>query len=135
MQQKVCAVVLRMQDGRREILAFDHPLAGRQLVKGGIEPGETIEAAAARELFEESGLRDTVAGYLGAAPINGQEWHFALFPPVSRSDETWVHRTEDWGGVDFAFLWHPLDQLPDEGWHPIFHEALAFIRSRLAKVP
>ena len=35
---------------------FRHPLAGIQLVKGTVEPSESPEDAARRELFEESGL-------------------------------------------------------------------------------
>lgn len=36
-----------------DVLAFEHPSGGRQLVKGTIEPGEAPEEAAVRELFEE----------------------------------------------------------------------------------
>ena len=52
---KACPVVIRGQ-GAIEILAFEHPLAGLQLVKGMIEPGESSRDAALRELREESGL-------------------------------------------------------------------------------
>lgn len=136
MQRKVCAVVPREWFGTT-ILAFEHPHAGRQLVKGSIEAGETPEAAARRELFEESGLRGNVVASLGVTQIDGWEWHFVLFEPVNRpdnlliGDETWVHHTEDGGGLDFAFFWYHVEEPPDERWHPIFHEALAFIRSRL----
>ncbi|WP_410001350.1 NUDIX domain-containing protein [Rhizobium leguminosarum] len=39
-----------------EILAFTHPSAGNQFVKGTVEEGERPQDAAARELREESGL-------------------------------------------------------------------------------
>ncbi|MHC8286071.1 NUDIX domain-containing protein [Pseudomonas sp. XS1P51] len=47
---KACPVVLRNIE-QLEILAFRHPLAGLQLVKGSVEPGELTGAAAVRELF------------------------------------------------------------------------------------
>lgn len=54
---KVWPCVLRYQAGW-QILAFTHPLAGRQLVKGTLESGESLEQGALRELFEESGLQE-----------------------------------------------------------------------------
>lgn len=50
---KACPVVIRPE---RQILAFQHPRAGLQLVKGGVEPNEHPAKAAERELSEESGL-------------------------------------------------------------------------------
>ena len=51
---KSCPVVLRARE-TLEILAFEHPLAGLQLVKGSVEPGESTALAAVRELMEEAG--------------------------------------------------------------------------------
>ena len=53
---KACAVVLSSESPPR-ILLFRHPQAGVQLVKGSIEPGETAQQAALRELWEETGVR------------------------------------------------------------------------------
>jgi 8-oxo-dGTP pyrophosphatase MutT (NUDIX family) len=53
---KACPVVLRSPQGKCEILAFCHPLAGHQFVKGTVEAGETPAAAALRELYEEAGI-------------------------------------------------------------------------------
>ena len=50
---KVCPVVFRRVDSVVEVLAFEHPVAGYQLVKGTVESGESIETAALRELAEE----------------------------------------------------------------------------------
>ena len=44
---KVCPVVFR-DPSMRQILAFEHPRHGVQLVKGGVEPGESVRAAALR---------------------------------------------------------------------------------------
>lgn len=53
---KACPVVLRSRE-TLEILAFEHPLAGLQLVKGSVEPGESTDMAAVRELMEEAGIQ------------------------------------------------------------------------------
>ena len=55
---KACPVMFR-DASMQQILAFEHPEAGLQLVKGRIEPGENARAAALRELAEESGIVDT----------------------------------------------------------------------------
>ena len=126
--RKACPVVLRRTAGVIEILAFRHPMAGCQLVKGTIEAGETISHAAERELLEESGIVGAAIDYLGAAQMTEpeQEWHFVVCR-VGQLAETWTHRTSDGGGLDFEFFWHPMRQKTDETWHPIFTQALAFI--------
>ncbi|WP_272972120.1 NUDIX domain-containing protein [Comamonas terrigena] len=78
---KACPVVIRGL-GTIEILAFEHPLAGLQLVKGTIEPGETSAAAALRELREESGLHAShVATDLGISSVRGTQPARLLDPP------------------------------------------------------
>jgi 8-oxo-dGTP pyrophosphatase MutT (NUDIX family) len=134
--QKACPVIIRRTAGDVEILAFRHPAAGCQLVKGTIEPAETMERAAERELFEESGLIGRAVEYLGAARTNDpeQEWHFVLCEVDRHVDplpETWTHHTDDGGGLDFAFFWRPLHQAADERWHPIFRQAVAFLAGRI----
>lgn len=124
--QKACPVVLRRTAIRTEILAFRHPIAGCQLVKGTIESMETIQHAAQRELFEESGIAGVAIGYLGAVQMTEQEWHFVICQ-VGQLAETWTHRTSDGGGLDFEFFWHPIKEEPNKAWHPIFKQALAFI--------
>ena len=52
---KVVPILLRRRE-RLEILAFRHPQAGTQLVKGTLENGEKAEDATLRELAEESGI-------------------------------------------------------------------------------
>jgi ADP-ribose pyrophosphatase YjhB (NUDIX family) len=133
--QKACPVVLRETDLGVEILAFRHPLAGCQLVKGTIEHGETAQCAAERELFEESGVAGVAKGTLGAMRTSEpeQEWHFVLCD-VGLLAEAWTHRTSDGGGLDFAFFWHRIADAPDDMWHPIFRQALAFIVRRIGEL-
>ncbi len=50
-------MVLCNQDGVIKFLAFRHPQAGKQLVKGTIEAIEKPQDAARRELAEESGIK------------------------------------------------------------------------------
>jgi 8-oxo-dGTP pyrophosphatase MutT (NUDIX family) len=132
---KVCPVVLRQGSSAREVLAFQHPLAGRQLVKGSIEDGEAIEAAAMRELSEETGIREArVVRHLGpwASGFQGQVWAFVLCEPRVALVDSWVHHVEDDGGHDFQFFWQPLfEPVNDQEWHPLFQNALAFIRTAI----
>lgn len=130
--RKACPVVVRHEAGRSEILAFRHQYAGCQLVKGTMEAGETIERSAERELLEESGMIGTAGNYLGTVQMSEpeQEWYFVICD-VGKAPETWTHRTSDGGGLDFEFFWYPLNQEPNESWHPHFKQALAFISQHL----
>jgi 8-oxo-dGTP pyrophosphatase MutT (NUDIX family) len=131
--RKVCPVVLR-QRGGTEVLAFVHPLAGRQLVKGSIEQGETIEAAGLRELREEAGIAAARAGgSLGSSSAisEGHTWYFLRVNAPDLPD-AWVHHCADDGGLDFAFFWHRLGDEPASAWHPPFQRALAFVRDAVA---
>jgi 8-oxo-dGTP pyrophosphatase MutT (NUDIX family) len=124
--RRVCPVLVR----QRRVLAFRHPLAGCQLVKGRYQAGEGAVAAARRELWEESGLR--VMGRprrQWRAPVGGQMWDFVAFD-AGRSPWRWSHWAEDDGGHLFRFFWHPLSQKAGVGWHPMFHQALRRISGR-----
>jgi 8-oxo-dGTP pyrophosphatase MutT (NUDIX family) len=131
---KACPVVLRERE-QTEILAFEHPLADRQLVKGTIEPDETPAEAALRELREEAGIRGTCVADLGCfEPLDqGISWSFHLIEVQESLADRWIHRTRDDGGHDFRFFWHPLQIDPLVGWDPIFRRALAYVRERLAR--
>ncbi|MBN9346904.1 MAG: NUDIX domain-containing protein [Devosia sp.] len=133
MQHKACPVVLRLRGGV-EILAFRHPQAGLQLVKGTVEAGETPEQAAVRELMEEAGIAGArVTGRFGAHGIAGNMWHFLRMQTPELPD-SWTHRCTDDGGHDFAFFWHRLGDDAAGDWHASFRQALAFI-AESADVP
>jgi 8-oxo-dGTP pyrophosphatase MutT (NUDIX family) len=131
--QKACPVVYRRRDSGPEVLAFVHPSAGKQFVKGSIEVGEAPLDAAKRELLEESGLivHAPIAS-LGRCEIgpDRQLWHFFGWQ-ASGLPDTWQHETADDQGHTFAFFWHPLGLPLDQDWHPIFHEAHNFFALRL----
>lgn len=132
MAHKVCPVVFRVSDRGAEVLAFRHPSAGNQFVKGTIEHGELAALSAVRELREESGICAGPALIdLGQFPVGENLlWHFFA---LQRNDlpDRWNHRTEDDFGHTFSFFWHPLDQDLDADWHPQFHEVLTIIRRSL----
>ena len=132
---KACPVVTRQNEGILEILAFLHPLAGKQLVKGTVEPGEMVLHACERELFEESGLHCQATRFVGIWESNfeNQIWGFYLMNYDESLAESWEHFTNDGGGLLFSFFWYPLDSSPDSEWHPLFQGALSFLRSALLK--
>ncbi|HVM37935.1 MAG TPA: NUDIX domain-containing protein [Sphingomicrobium sp.] len=133
MAEKVCPVVFRTSRGATEVLAFRHPSAGKQFVKGTIEEGEPGRQAAIRELREESGITtDRQLLDLGQALIGAQSalWHFFAVE-VEGLPESWEHQTDDDFGHVFSFFWHPVADDLDEEWHPRFHDALRIIRLSL----
>jgi 8-oxo-dGTP pyrophosphatase MutT (NUDIX family) len=132
MAPKVCPIVSRMSDGTPELLAFQHPSAGRQFVKGGINDGESPSEAALRELEEESGIvasPDPVE--VGEVRIGSNVWHFFAVKAEGVPDR-WDYQTRDDFGHVFSFFWHPLGKDLDEEWHPQFHRALEVIRRSFA---
>jgi 8-oxo-dGTP pyrophosphatase MutT (NUDIX family) len=131
---KACPVILSSIADPR-ILLFRHPLAGVQLVKGTIEPGETPAEAALRELSEESGIVDaSVVSDLGCwnAEHLEQVWSFQLCHAQAPLPEQWTHQTLDDHGHAFSFFWAPLDKLPIADCHPVFRRALRHLTATLS---
>lgn len=132
---KAVPIVLRRRGRHTEVLVFAHPEAGTQIVKGTVEPGESVAQACVRELAEESGV--TGGEYvrdLGAweqCP-RGQVWHFREMAVPVELPETWSHFTTDGGGHVFKFSWHALDEPAPADCHPVFVGALRFLKTCLA---
>lgn len=130
---KVAPIVLRRSE-ELEILSFRHPRAGKQLVKGMWEEGESAENASLRELAEESGIENaTIVKSLGHLPFRGirQHWHFYLCHVPVKLPDNWTFFTQDGGGHLFDFFWHELKEQPGRGWHADFRRALTYLRRRL----
>ena len=130
------AVPLVFRDGKSgiEVLSFSHPRAGLQLVKGTIEPGESIEDAARRELEEESGLVCEVERFLGSSRnvVLDQDWYFVRMQRRALLPDAWAHvSAPDDGGFTFEFFWQPLDSPLSPDWHSAFVEAIDWLRSRV----
>lgn len=103
---KTCPVVLRVRD-EIEVLAFRHPIAGLQLVKGTIEKNESSQAGALRELAEEAGiLVASITSDLGiwVSGYQGQVWSFHLCEAQEKTPDKWTHQTADDGGHEFSFF-------------------------------
>lgn len=132
---KSCPVVFRHAD-EIEILAFQHPLAGLQLVKGTIEENESAQEAAIRELAEEAGLTGAEVIYdLGVweSGYRDQIWSFHLCKIPTNVPDEWIHYTTDDGGHLFKFFWQPLTKHAGQEWHDVFQGALQFIRQSYQK--
>lgn len=134
---KVCPILLRASARGPQVLAFEHPKAGQQLVKGTIEPNERPSRAALRELFEESGIRLRqpmqplgMANIRRGKPADPPLW--ALYgATVTNLPNRWNHFCEDEGGLVFSFFWHPIS-LPLKPVHSAFNDTLLAVRRRLA---
>jgi len=105
MREVVWPLVLRPGLNGPDIPAFRHPLAGLQLVKGGIEPGENALDAGVREMWEESGIRATATRLLQHIPADstGPAWHVVTCE-TKPLPGTWIHYCLDDGGHDFGFF-------------------------------
>lgn len=130
---KACPVVLRYHNNALELLAFKHPCAGKQLVKGGIKKGESLANACIRELQEESGIKAQVAKQLGTweAGFKNQLWGFCLMHYEGVLPDTWDFATKDDGGHIFSFFWQPLNSTLDDSWNAVTRRAFQYIKSSL----
>lgn len=129
--------MLKNIGGEWQILAFRHPLAGFQLVKGTIETGESASVAVLRELSEEAGINfSVIIRDLGIweSGYENQIWALSLCQADGLPDQ-WTHHTQDGGGLDFSFFWHSLEITPDDNWHPIYQEALEYIKEIITLPP
>lgn len=100
-----------------------------QFPQGGVDPGEDPEAAALRELYEETGVTDDLAEKLGEIP----GWLAYDFPPEvlgKRARNRWKGQKQRWFAYRFlgtdtcfdlkavppqefeAFRWAPLAETP-----------------------
>ena len=133
---KACPVILRYKNNALELLAFKHPQAGNQLVKGNIKKDEPLESACIRELEEESGIQAQVVKKLGEwqPGFKNQIWGFCLMHYEGILPDTWDFETNDDGGQIFSFFWQPLDSSLNENWNEIYKSAFQYIKNVLPPV-
>jgi 8-oxo-dGTP pyrophosphatase MutT (NUDIX family) len=128
---KACPVILR---SGTHILAFRHPKAGCQLVKGTIEPFEDPRHAALRELAEETGINDArIVRDLGIwdPDYEGQLWAMYLCVVDRELPDSWTFHANDDGGHDFAYFWHSITSDDFTAWDLGFDRAVRHIRRLL----
>ena len=121
--RKVIAYVTRKNQGIPQLLVFEHVDvdAGVQVPKGTVEPGEAVERAMRREVYEESGLTRLAAlEFIGAitqtAFGDAEEWNFFAVVLDQVAPDTWIHRVEGKGedeGIRFRYYWTPLNPEPN----------------------
>jgi len=51
--------------GKNEVLLVNNPIRGWEFPGGMVEPGESLQEALIREIYEESGIHVTIIGFIG----------------------------------------------------------------------
>ncbi len=143
---KAAACVVRSAPHGPELLVFQHPVAGVQIPKGSVEPGERPEDAALRELAEESGITiarvvrqvgrhvfEVGAGPAEVGPPELHLWHTFVLVADEALRDRWVHQvtgSEVEAGLSFEYFWLPVVEarrIAPARFHPSI-DALAQVR-------
>lgn len=147
--EKACPVLWRSGPNGPQILAFHHPSAGDQLVKGGLESEESPAAAARRELQEEAGIAFSgalerlgvlhhmlPAGPAQNGPLEHQRWHIFLAQAPDGLAENWSHAASgspEEDGLVFELFWQDLhSDFEDRAFHPIFIQVMHLVSQHLS---
>ncbi|HXF64807.1 MAG TPA: NAD(+) diphosphatase [Caldilineaceae bacterium] len=98
----IIAVVRRTPEGNRLLLARNHrfPPGRYSIIAGFVEPGESLEECAEREVFEEVGIQIQNIRYFGSQP-----WPFP--------NSLMLGFTADYAGGDFVL---EEGEIADAGW-------------------
>jgi len=120
---RVGAYIIRKSSlNEYQLLLFHHPdcpEAPLQIPGGGVDPGESLEQALHREIWEESGLKHlTVIRKLGVAEICWcqprkliSQRHCYLLEASYDTPDSWEHAVQGDGidaGMIFSYFWHRL---------------------------
>lgn len=104
MKGKVFVYVIRVGEDKVDLLVFDSlEEPGYEVPKGGVEPGESLEEAVLREVYEESGLQGVkVIKELGKTYWGEEEQHFFLAEVPSDVADAFEHQVTG-EGIDTGF--------------------------------
>jgi 8-oxo-dGTP pyrophosphatase MutT (NUDIX family) len=115
LEEKVFVYISRTRGGRAELLVFaslDEP--GYEVPKGSVEPGESLEMAVHREVYEESGIKDLkVIQELGKTQWGNEEQYFFLVEAPSDVADSFEHQVtgEDIDrGFRYQYRWLEIGQ-------------------------
>ena len=100
LRERAAAVVIRKG---KVLLVKDRNLEKYSLPGGGVHEGETLSQAAARELFEETGLRARRMHFIGS--FRGAVSHHKAFLVEAEGRPHLKTNDEEGGGELFEFLW------------------------------
>ena len=131
--RKACPVVLRKTPDGLQFLAFSHPEAGNQIVKGTIEDGESAAQAAMRELKKASDVSPQGHPHdLGKSDgvVRGESWHFMVCRTSPLAHE-WNFETAGDNSQTLSFFWQSFDSFLEDGWEASIIRAIRYIELKL----
>lgn len=121
MKEMTLCILIRENPATEVLLGFKKVRfgAGKYTGFGGrVEPGESVEAAAIRELYEETGIRILEKDLQRVGLLT---FTFPVKPSWSQVVHLYLSRT--WDGIpeeseEMVPAWFPLDKIPyDHMWH------------------
>ena len=115
MIRKVFVYVIRFGESTVDLLVFDRlEESGYEVPKGHVEPGESLEEALHREVYEESGIEGLkVIKELGKTHWGSEEQHFFLAEAPSDVADTFEYQVIGEGidsGFWYRFSWLEINR-------------------------
>jgi ADP-ribose pyrophosphatase YjhB (NUDIX family) len=120
MIRKVFVYVIRGRESTTDLLVFDSlEEQGYEVPKGRVEPGESLEDALHREVFEESGVKGLkVIKELGTTHWGDEEQHFFLVEAPSGIAENFEYQVTGEGidtGFWYRYSWLEIGREIEDG--------------------